>query len=53
MNLTLEREGTLPFFKIYPKQDLLLFLIKKELHETRTAGAKKTKVKVALNTQGG
>ena len=35
MNLTLEREGTLPFFKIYPKQDLLLFLIKKELHETK------------------
>jgi len=35
MNIKLEREGTLPFFRIYPEQDLLLFLIEKELHETK------------------
>ena len=35
MNLKLKREGALPFFRIYPEQDLLLFLIEKELHETK------------------
>jgi len=35
MKINLEREGKLPFFKIYPEQDLLLFLIKKELYETK------------------
>jgi len=35
MNLKLEREDMPSFFKLYPEHDLLLFLIEKELHDTK------------------